>query len=93
MLIHLLKKAGLDPDKDVTIRNIPVSANIIPSYLEPNTQFAQAFEPMIVQALYKASQAEAEAKTADASGQSEDDVVDAEFEEVKDDDDQQQKSA
>ena len=51
VLIHLLKKAGLDPDKDVTIRNIPVSANIIPSYLEPNTQFAQAFEPMIVQAV------------------------------------------
>ena len=51
VLIHLLKKAGLDPDKDVTIRNIPVSANIIPSYLEPNTNFAQAFEPMIVQAV------------------------------------------
>ena len=45
----LLKKAGLDPAKDVTIRNIPVSANILPSYLEPNTQFAQAFEPMVYQ--------------------------------------------
>ena len=51
VLIHLLKKAGLDPDKDVTIRNIPISANIIPSYLEPNTDFAQAFEPMVVQAV------------------------------------------
>ena len=51
VLVHLIKKAGLDPNKDVTIRNIPVSANIIPSYLEPNTNFAQAFEPMIVQAV------------------------------------------
>ena len=51
VLVHLIKKAGLDPNKDVNIRNIPVSANIIPSYLEPNTQFAQAFEPMIVQAV------------------------------------------
>ena len=51
VLVDLIKKAGLDPNKDVTIRNIPVSANIIPSYLEPNTQFAQAFEPMVVQAV------------------------------------------
>ncbi len=51
VLVHLIKKAGLDPNKDVTIRNIPVSANIIPSYLEPNTNFAQAFEPMIFQAV------------------------------------------
>jgi NitT/TauT family transport system substrate-binding protein len=51
VLVHLVKKAGLDPNKDVTIRNIPQSANIIPSYLEPNTNFAQAFEPMIVQAV------------------------------------------
>jgi NitT/TauT family transport system substrate-binding protein len=50
VLLDLIKKAGLDPDKDVTIRNIPVSANIIPSYLEPSTSFAQAFEPMVVQA-------------------------------------------
>jgi NitT/TauT family transport system substrate-binding protein len=49
-LAALIKKAGLDPDKDVNIRNIPISANIIPSYLEPTTQFAQAFEPAIVQA-------------------------------------------
>ena len=48
VLVDLIKKAGLDPNKDVTIRNIPVSANIIPSYLEPNTDFAQAFEPMVV---------------------------------------------
>jgi molecular chaperone DnaK len=45
------------------------------------------------EAMYKASQAEAEAKTSGEGEQSEDDVVDAEFEEVKDDDDQQQKSA
>jgi NitT/TauT family transport system substrate-binding protein len=51
VLVDLIKKAGLDPNKDVTIRNIPVSANIIPSYLEPNTDFAQAFEPMVVQAV------------------------------------------
>jgi NitT/TauT family transport system substrate-binding protein len=51
VLVDLVKKAGLDPNKDVTIRNIPVSANIIPSYLEPNTNFAQAFEPMVVQAV------------------------------------------
>jgi NitT/TauT family transport system substrate-binding protein len=51
VLVDLIKKAGLDPNKDVTIRNIPVSANIIPSYLEPKTDFAQAFEPMVVQAV------------------------------------------
>jgi NitT/TauT family transport system substrate-binding protein len=51
VLVDLIKKAGLDPNKDVTIRNIAVSANIIPSYLEPNTDFAQAFEPMVVQAV------------------------------------------
>jgi NitT/TauT family transport system substrate-binding protein len=51
VLVDLIKKAGLDPNKDVTIRNIPVSANIIPSYLEANTNFAQAFEPMVVQAV------------------------------------------
>lgn len=51
VLVDLLKKAGLDPNKDVTIRNIPISANVIPSYLEPNTQFAQAFEPMVAQAV------------------------------------------
>ena len=51
VLVDLVKKAGLDPNKDVTIRNIPVSANIIPSYLEPSTNFAQAFEPMVVQAV------------------------------------------
>jgi NitT/TauT family transport system substrate-binding protein len=50
-LEHLIKKSGLDPATDVTIRNIPVSANILPSYLEPNTHFAQAFEPMIFQAV------------------------------------------
>ncbi len=51
VLVHLIKKAGLNPEKDVIIRNIPVSANIIPSYLEPNTDFAQAFEPMVVEAV------------------------------------------
>jgi NitT/TauT family transport system substrate-binding protein len=51
VLVDLLKKVGIDPNKDVTIRNIPISANIIPSYLEPNTQFAQAFEPMVAQAV------------------------------------------
>jgi NitT/TauT family transport system substrate-binding protein len=51
VLVDLIKKAGLDPNKDVSVRNIPVSANIIPSYLEPSTDFAQAFEPMIAQAV------------------------------------------
>jgi NitT/TauT family transport system substrate-binding protein len=51
VLVDLIKKAGLDPNKDVTVRNIPVSSNIIPSYLEPGTDFAQAFEPMIAQAV------------------------------------------
>ncbi len=51
VLVDLVKKAGLDPARDVTIRNIPVSSNIIPSYLEPGTDFAQAFEPMIAQAV------------------------------------------
>ncbi|MEN3365037.1 MAG: NitT/TauT family transport system substrate-binding protein [Burkholderiales bacterium] len=50
-LIHLLKKAGLDPKKDVNIRPIPVSANIIPSYLEGGAHFAQAFEPAVVKAV------------------------------------------
>jgi NitT/TauT family transport system substrate-binding protein len=45
----LLKKAGLDPAKDVTIRNIPVTANVPASFLEPNTQFGQVFEPMVYQ--------------------------------------------
>jgi NitT/TauT family transport system substrate-binding protein len=51
VLVDLIKKAGLDPTKDVTVRNIPISANVIPSYLEPNADFAQAFEPMVVQAV------------------------------------------
>lgn len=51
VLAHLIKKAGLDPKKDVNIRNIAVSANIIPSFLEPQTQFAQAFEPMPTMAI------------------------------------------
>ena len=51
VLVDLVKKAGLDPNKDVNIRNVPISANIIPSYLEPNTDFAQAFEPMVAQAV------------------------------------------
>jgi NitT/TauT family transport system substrate-binding protein len=49
VLEHLIRQAGLDPAKDVTIRNIPVSANVLPSYLEPNTQFGQSFEPGITQ--------------------------------------------
>lgn len=50
-LDHLLKKSGLDPVKDVTIRHIPNSGNIIPSYLDATASFAQAFEPMITQAV------------------------------------------
>jgi NitT/TauT family transport system substrate-binding protein len=51
VLVHLVKQGGLDPGKDVTIRNIPQSSNVIPSYLEPATAFAQAFEPMVTQAI------------------------------------------
>ncbi|MGE3993860.1 ABC transporter substrate-binding protein [Pseudorhodoplanes sp.] len=49
VLEELIKKAGLVAGKDVNIRNIPNSANILPSFLEPSTQFAQAFEPGVVQ--------------------------------------------
>ena len=45
VLERLLKQAGLDPAKDVNVRYIPQSGNILPSFLEPSTQFAQAFEP------------------------------------------------
>jgi NitT/TauT family transport system substrate-binding protein len=48
VLVDLVKKAGLDPKKDVTIRNIPVSANIIPAFLDPSADFAQAFEPAVI---------------------------------------------
>lgn len=47
-LVHLIRQAGLDPSKDVNIRYIPISANIIPSYLDPSADFAQAFEPATV---------------------------------------------
>jgi NitT/TauT family transport system substrate-binding protein len=50
-LLHIVKKAGLDPTKDLTIRFIPISSNVIPSYLEANTTFAQAFEPAIYKAV------------------------------------------
>jgi NitT/TauT family transport system substrate-binding protein len=43
----LIRKAGLVPGRDVNIRYIPVSANVLPSYLEPNTDFGQSFEPGI----------------------------------------------
>jgi len=45
------------------------------------------------EAMYKASQAEAEAKAAEGEDGPEEDVVDADFEEVKEDDDDKQKSA
>lgn len=48
VLERLLKRAGLDPAKDLTIRYIPQSGNILPSFLEANTHFAQAFEPGVV---------------------------------------------
>lgn len=51
VLVHLIKQAGLNPEKDVNIRFIPISSNIIPSYLEANTSFAQAFEPAIYRAV------------------------------------------
>lgn len=53
-LIRLIKKAGMDPKKDVTIRAIPVSANIIPSFLEGGAHFAQAFEPAVVKSINEA---------------------------------------
>ncbi|SHH23338.1 ABC transporter substrate-binding protein [Bradyrhizobium erythrophlei] len=50
-LLHIIRQAGLDPDKDLTIRFIPTTSNIIPSYLEANTTFAQTFEPAIYKAV------------------------------------------
>jgi NitT/TauT family transport system substrate-binding protein len=49
VLVHLIKKAGLDPDKEVTIHTFDLGQHH--SRLEPNTDFAQAFEPMVVQAV------------------------------------------
>lgn len=54
VLAHLIKKAGLDPKRDVTIRSIPVSANILPSFLESGADFAQVFEPAAVKAVTEA---------------------------------------
>ncbi|MGV3653365.1 MAG: ABC transporter substrate-binding protein [Noviherbaspirillum sp.] len=54
VLVELIKKAGLDPKKDVNIRNIPISANIIPSFLEGGADFAQAFEPAVAKAVAEA---------------------------------------
>lgn len=48
-LEHLIRGTGLNPGKDVNVRYIPVSANIMPSFLEPKTDFGQAFEPFIEQ--------------------------------------------
>jgi NitT/TauT family transport system substrate-binding protein len=45
VLEHLLRRAGLDPAKDLNIRNIPTSANIIPSFLDASADFAQVIEP------------------------------------------------
>lgn len=46
MLEYLLRKAGLDPKKDVTIRNIPVSINIPAAFKGGDAQFAQLLEPL-----------------------------------------------
>ena len=46
MLEHLLRKAGLDPKRDVTIRNIPVSINIPAAFKGADAQFAQMLEPL-----------------------------------------------
>jgi NitT/TauT family transport system substrate-binding protein len=46
MLEYLLRKAGLDPRKDVTIRNIPVSINIPAAFKGADAQFAQMLEPL-----------------------------------------------
>lgn len=50
-LLHLLKASKLEPGKDVNVRFIPITANVIPSYLEANTAFAQTFEPAIYKAV------------------------------------------
>ena len=50
-LVSLIQQAGLDPKKDVNIRSIPISANIIPSFLEGGADFAQAFEPAVTMAI------------------------------------------
>jgi NitT/TauT family transport system substrate-binding protein len=46
MLEYLLRKANLDPKKDVTIRNIPVSINIPAAFKASDAQFAQMLEPL-----------------------------------------------
>jgi NitT/TauT family transport system substrate-binding protein len=50
-LLHLVKRANLEPGKDLTVRFIPITSNVIPSYLEANTSFAQTFEPAIYKAV------------------------------------------
>lgn len=51
VLVDLIKKAGMDPKRDVNIRNIPVSANVIPAFLDSSVDFAQAFEPAVVKVI------------------------------------------
>jgi NitT/TauT family transport system substrate-binding protein len=52
VLVHLLKKAGLDPRKEVTIRTIASFADVLPAFLnDPNAHFAQAFEPAVTKAV------------------------------------------
>ncbi len=46
MLEYLVRKAGLDPKKDVNIRNIPVSINIPAAFKGSDAQFAQMLEPL-----------------------------------------------
>jgi NitT/TauT family transport system substrate-binding protein len=46
MLEYLIRKAGLDPKKDVTIRNIPVSINIPAAFKGSDAPFAQMLEPL-----------------------------------------------
>jgi NitT/TauT family transport system substrate-binding protein len=45
VLEHLVRKAGLDPKKDVTIRNVPVTPNIAAAYKGADADFAQINEP------------------------------------------------
>lgn len=54
VLASLIQQAGMDLKRDVNIRAIPISANIIPSFLEGGADFAQAFEPAVAKAISEA---------------------------------------
>lgn len=67
VLEYLLRKAGLDPKKDLTIRNIPVTINVPAAFKGSDAQFAQVLEP-IATLLVKEGAAHRVASVADLLG-------------------------